>query len=112
MNIRYLLVLLIVSLASVGVQAQDVPAEIPEGETVEITFYSYNLGSAGITAEGTENLIAAFEAEHPNITVNGIGIPAGEITSRVQADLVAGTPPDVAQLIFDDMAFLATNRIA
>ncbi|MEO0564389.1 MAG: ABC transporter substrate-binding protein, partial [Chloroflexota bacterium] len=57
-------------------------------------------------------LIAAFEAEHPNITVEGIGIPAAEITSRVQADLVAGTPPDVAQLIFDDMDFLATNRIA
>ena len=112
MNIRFLLVFLLATVSFVTVQAQDVPAEIPEGETVEITFYSYNLGSAGVTADGTENLIAAFEAEHPNIKVEGIGVPAGEITSRVQADLVAGTPPDVAQLIFDDMDFLATNRIA
>jgi multiple sugar transport system substrate-binding protein len=111
-RIRLVVILLALTAVFVGANAQDVPPPIPEGEVVEITFYSYNLGSAGISAEGTLNLIAAFEEQHPNIKVEGIGVPGEEITSRVQADLIAGNPPDVAQLIFDDLDFLATNGIA
>ncbi len=78
-------------------------------EPVEITFYSYNIGSAGTFGEGALKLVAAFEESHPNIKINAVGVPGDQILSKTQADLVAGTPPDVVQLIFDDLDNIVTN---
>ncbi|MBN8595419.1 MAG: ABC transporter substrate-binding protein [Anaerolineae bacterium] len=100
--------LTVLALASLVV-AQDYLEPLPADQNVTISFYSYNLGSAGIGADGTRQLISEFQALHPNITVDGIGIPATEIVSRTQADLAAGTPPDVAQLIFNDLDFIVNN---
>jgi multiple sugar transport system substrate-binding protein len=91
------------------VGAQDGLAPLTSDQNVTITFYSYNLASAGIGAQGTEQLISEFEALHPNIDVEGIGVPATEIMPRTQADLAAGNPPDVAQLIFNDLDFIVNN---
>ncbi len=90
--------------------AQDFPT-IPEGETVTIRFYSYNLGNATF-GPGTEQLIAEFMELNPNVIVEGVAVPAGEMTARVQADIAAGTPPDVAQLIFDATDFIVNNFAA
>jgi multiple sugar transport system substrate-binding protein len=87
--------------------SQDFPT-IPEGETVTIRFYSYNLGNATF-GPGTEKLIAEFMEANPNIIVEGVAVPGGEMTARVQADIAAGTPPDVAQLIFDGKDFIVNN---
>lgn len=92
-----------------AVNAQDGLAPLPDDQNVTITFYSYNLGSAGIGAQGTEQMIAEFEALHPNITIDGIGVSSTDIMSRTQADLAAGNPPDVAQLIFNDLDFIVNN---
>jgi multiple sugar transport system substrate-binding protein len=74
---------------------------------VTITFYNYNLASAGLGRDATLELIANFEAKHPNIKVEGIGVPSNEILSRVQADIVAGQTVDVAQLVFRDLIYAA-----
>ncbi len=87
-------------------------AEIPPLDTrkkVTITFYNYNLASAGIGKEGTLQLINEFMEKHPNITVEGVGVSSGDMTTRVQADIVAGRTPDLAQLIFNDLDYMATN---
>ena len=96
-------------LVASAVSAQDGLAELSADQNVKITFYSYNLASAGIGADGTKQLISEFEALHPNITIDGIGVPSTEIMSRTQADLAAGNPPDVAQLIFNDLDFIVNN---
>lgn len=80
-------------------------AAVPD--PVTITFYNYNLASAGIGREATLELIAAFEAANPNIKVEPIGAPSNEILSRVQADMVAGIEVDVAQLVFRDLIYAA-----
>lgn len=90
-----------------SVAAQDFPS-IPEGETVTIRFYSYNLGNATF-GPGTESMIAEFMETHPNIIVEGVAVPSPDMTARVQADIAAGTPPDVAQLIFDGLDFFVNN---
>ncbi len=77
-------------------------------EPVTITFYSYNLGHATFGA-GTEKLIKEFMELNPHITVEGVAVPGAEINAKVQADLVAGNPPDVAQLIFDGLDHYVTN---
>ncbi len=92
-----------------AVGAQDGLAPLSADQNVTITFYSYNLASAGIGADGTKQLISEFESLHPNITIDGVGVPSTEIMSRTQADLAAGNPPDVAQLIFNDLDFIVNN---
>jgi multiple sugar transport system substrate-binding protein len=87
--------------------AQAIPATVDS--PVEITFYNYNLASAGIGADGTKKLIAEFEAANPNVKVNGIGVPANEMASRIQADLAAGNGPDIAQVVFQDLDYVAHN---
>jgi len=76
-------------------------------EPVTISFYNYNLASAGLGREATLELIAAFEEANPMIKVEAIGAPSNEILSRVQADMVAGQDVDVAQLVFRDLIYAA-----
>ncbi|MDO1583132.1 ABC transporter substrate-binding protein [Rhizobium oryzicola] len=76
---------------------------------VTITFYNYNLASASAGADATKELIAGFEKKFPNVKVEPIAVPSNEIMSRVQADIVAGRQPDVAQLVFRDLIYLATD---
>lgn len=76
-------------------------------EPVKITFYNYNLATAGIGREATLELIEAFEKANPMIDVEPIGAPSNEVLSRVQADMVAGLDVDVAQLVFRDLIYAA-----
>ncbi|AKR55827.1 Glycerol-3-phosphate ABC transporter, periplasmic glycerol-3-phosphate-binding protein [Devosia sp. H5989] len=78
-------------------------------EPVTITFYNYNLATASAGADATRELIAAFEAENPNIKVEPIGVPSNEIITRLQADMAAGQQPDVAQLVFRDLIYIASD---
>lgn len=105
---RTLLLTALAALAGAGLtgpaRAQMAPAVT---EPVKITFYNYNLASAGIGRDATLELIAAFEAANPDIKVEPIGAPSNEILSRVQADMVAGVEVDVAQLVFRDLIYAA-----
>jgi multiple sugar transport system substrate-binding protein len=93
--------------AATSAFGQQIPA--PTNTPVTITYYNYNLASAGIGAEGTKELIAEFMAAYPHIKVEGIPVSSGQIIARVQADLAAGRIPDVAQLIFSDLDFVVRN---
>jgi multiple sugar transport system substrate-binding protein len=77
----------------------------PSSTPVTISYYNYNLASAGIGAEATKELIAEFTAAHPHIKVEGVPVASGQIVARVQADIVAGRIPDVTQLVFSDLDF-------
>lgn len=82
---------------------------LKKDQQVTISFYNYNLASAGIGAEGTKQLISEFEAANPNIKVEGVPAPSNEILARLQADVVAGRTPDVAQIVFADYEFAINN---
>ena len=81
----------------------------PSTAPVSISYYNSNLASAGIGAEATKELIAEFTAANPHVKVEGVPVSSGQIIARVQADLVAGRTPDVAQLIFSDLDFIVRN---
>ncbi|MCD2172099.1 ABC transporter substrate-binding protein [Rhizobium sp. C4] len=87
--------------------AGDIPAKVEA--PVTISYYNYNLATAGIGGEATKKLIAEFEAANPNIKVNGVGVTSAEISTRVQADVAAGRGPDVAQMVFSDFDFMVHN---
>jgi multiple sugar transport system substrate-binding protein len=77
-------------------------------QPVTITFYNYNLASAGLGADATRKLIAEFMAANPNVTVEGIGYSSAD-ASRIQADLAAGLPVDLVQTVFSDLDFAVQN---
>lgn len=76
---------------------------------VSIRFYNYNLASAGLGREGTLEMLDTFAQSNPLITVEGVPVPAAEVMSRVQADVIAGQGPDIAQIIFADLGYLVEN---
>ena len=78
-------------------------------EPVTIRFYNYNLASAGLGREGTLEMLSTFAEANPNITVEGVPVPSSEVMSRVQADVIAGQGPDIAQIIFADLGYLVEN---
>lgn len=84
--------------------------ELTEDQKVEIVFESYNLGNAGIWSDTINTLLDEFMTEHPNITVTGqpSDVTNGTAAS-VQQQVLAGDPPDVAQLIFNELDFAATT---
>lgn len=75
-------------------------------EPVTLVFESYNYGSDDLGGEGTQMLIDEFEAEHPDITIDPIGRPAGDIHTSIQAAAVADQAPDVAQIGWSKWPFV------
>lgn len=80
----------------------------PAGQTTKISFYSYNLAIAS-QKDGVMQMISEFEAAHPDIKIDAIPIASTEINTKVQADIAAGTRPDVAQLVFDGLDYAVKN---
>lgn len=103
-------VLLAGLVASMSAFAQAIPSTVDR--PVEITFYNYNLATAGAGQDATRKLLKEFAELNPNIKVKGVGVTGPEMASRTQADIVAGRGPDVAQIIFKDLDYLALNMKA
>ena len=77
-------------------------------------FESYNLTQAGVWTDTVNQLVSEFEEAHPNITVKaqptqGAAAAAGNYVGSVQTQLLAGNPPDVAQLTYDALEYTATQ---
>ena len=106
MNRKTFLLSAVALLAAGPAFAQAIPATVDQ--PVTITFYNYNLGSAGIGADATRKLINEFMAVNPNVTVEGVPYSSAD-ASRIQADLAAGLPVDLVQTVFSDLDFAVTN---
>ena len=103
----------LLALASLGFTALTGMASAQMAASVDapvtITFYNYNLATASAGADATRELIAEFEAANPNIKIEAVGVPSNEIVTRLQADMAAGQQPDVAQLVFRDLIYIASD---
>jgi multiple sugar transport system substrate-binding protein len=87
--------------------AQQAPLTVDK--PVTITFYNYNLGSAGNGKDATERLIAEFMAANPNIKVQGVPYSSSDGNARLQADLAASRSVDLVQLGFNSLDYAVTN---
>lgn len=103
---KTLLASLLAFSTAVPVLAQTMAPSIDQ--PVTITFYNYNLATAGLGADATQKLINEFMAANPNVTVDGIGYSSAD-SSRIQADLAAGQPVDLVQTVFSDLDFSVHN---
>ena len=111
MNRRNALQLMLASSVSIAALSKAAFAEMAPAidQPITISFYDYNLASAGLGADATNELIANFTKANPKVTVNPIGVASNQILARVQADIVAGQQPDVAQMVFRDMIYIAED---
>jgi multiple sugar transport system substrate-binding protein len=87
-----------------------VPALAP-GQEVAITWETYNLGGATAGTDTVNALVDRFEELNPTIDVTAQAPQGGtaEITQSVLRQVVAGSPPDVAQMIFSDLRYIASD---
>jgi len=95
--------------ASSGQARVSYPPPIPADKQVSISFANYNVASAGIGKEATEQLANEFMQQHPNIKVVFRPVASPDITAKTQAEVVAGDPPDLAQLVFSDLDFIVNG---
>ncbi|WP_047224388.1 ABC transporter substrate-binding protein [Frankia coriariae] len=86
--------------------------ELSPDQKVSIVFESYNLTSTGTWKPVIEGLLADFHTAHPNITVKGqppqgVTGTSTDYVSSVKNQILAGNPPDVAQITFNALRFAA-----
>jgi multiple sugar transport system substrate-binding protein len=89
--------------------AQSYPPPLTPDQKVSISFTNYNVAQAGIGKEATEQLVNEFMQQHPNIDVQFRPVLSSDITTKTQAEVVAGNPPDLAQLGMADVEFIASD---
>ena len=71
---------------------------------VTIDFLSYNYGTPDIGGQGTQELLDAFHAAHPEIVVKPQGVAVKDVLTKLRTDAAAGAAPDVAQVGWSKMA--------
>ncbi|MFC4012549.1 ABC transporter substrate-binding protein [Nonomuraea purpurea] len=79
------------------------------GGPVTISFLSYNYGTPDLGGQGTQQLIDAFQREHPDIRIKPQGVATKDVLTKLRTDTAAGSPPDVAQIGWSKMAEAATS---
>lgn len=78
-----------------------------ETKQIELTFIR-NLGNEAFT-QAYEEIVAAFEAKHPNIKINMQSMHWGnEYELRLRTELVAGNPPDIMAIDSPNLALYAS----
>jgi sn-glycerol 3-phosphate transport system substrate-binding protein len=79
-------------------------AAAASGQTITLSFLSYNYGTPDLGGQGTKELIDAFEAANPTIKIKPQGVPVANALTEAQTEAAAGDPPDVAQIGWSKMA--------
>jgi putative chitobiose transport system substrate-binding protein len=80
-----------------------------EKAAVTIEFWTIALGDA--FADYINGMIAAYEAEHPDVRIKWVDVSGGEVAEKFLAALVGGTPPDLVN-IYDLPRFLQFEVLA
>lgn len=84
--------------------------EQPEAEEpVTITYYTFS--AAPDHLEDLDQMIAAFEAEHPNIQVEVETAPFDDYFTRLQALIAGGEAPDVFELNYENFVSYAARDV-
>jgi len=90
--------------------ASSSPGDTTVSEPVTITYN--NFISNGGNEPNLDTIVAAFEAENPNITVDVTTLPYGDYFTALQTDLVAGTEADVFDIEFANYRSYVESGVA
>lgn len=86
-----------------------IPAVSAQGDEIVIRFANFTAGQD--RAEELDAIIAAFEADNPNIKIEPFNMPFGDYFTMLQADFAGGDPPDVFELNYENFVAFAANDV-
>ena len=89
------------------VQTPEDKEDEPAAEPVTITYCNFN--SSGGNEETLAKMVAAFEAEHPNIKVEVETIGYDDYFTQMQTRVAGGTAPDCYELNIENFAAYANK---
>jgi multiple sugar transport system substrate-binding protein len=78
-------------------------------ESVTLKYATFT--GSGDRADDMDTLVKAFEAENPDIKIEVTGTPFNDYFTLLQADFVAGQPPDVLELNYENSVAYAANGV-
>lgn len=78
-------------------------------EPVTVRYATFT--GSGDRAEELDQIIQAFQAEYPHITIEVTEAPFDNYFTMLQADFVAGEPPDVLELNYENFVAYAANDV-
>ncbi len=76
-----------------------------------VTIRYFNFTSSPDHLDDLAEIVAAFEAEHPNIKIETSDAPYGDYPTVLQADFAGGDPPDVFELEYQTFVNYAANDV-
>ena len=85
------------------------PAVQAQGDPVVIRYANFTAGQD--RAAELDEIIAAFEAENPNIQIEPYNMPFGDYFTLLQADFAGGEPPDAFELNYENFVAFAANDV-
>lgn len=98
MSRKFLFILAVLLLAVVPLAAQDA-----------VTLRYFTFSAAPDYLEELDTIIAGFNAENPNITIEVSTAPFSDYFTLLQADVVSGDAPDVFELNYENFVTYAAN---
>lgn len=97
-RLTIVLLILLIGISMVPTLAQD-----------DVTIRYFTFSAAPDHLEDLDTIIAAFEAENPNISVEVSTAPFADYFTLLQADVVSGDAPDVFELNYESFVTYAAN---
>ena len=85
------------------------PAVQAQGDPVVIRYANFTAGQD--RAAELDEIIAAFEAENPNIQIEPYNMPFGDYFTLLQADFAGGEAPDAFELNYENFVAFAANDV-
>lgn len=86
--------------------AEESPAEEP-GEQISLSYFTFS--AAPDHLEDLESIIAAFEAENPNITIETQTAAYDDYFTSLQTQVAGGTAPDTFELNYENFVTYARS---
>ena len=79
-------------------------------DPVTVRYFNFTAGSDYL--DELETIIAAFEAENPNVTIEVDTAPFGDYFTLLQTDIISGDAPDVFELNYENfVTYAATGSL-
>ena len=85
------------------------PVEEPADDAEPVTISYFTFSAAPDHLEDLDNIIAAFEAEHPNITIETQTASYDDYFTSLQTQIAGGTAPDTFELNYENFVTYARS---
>ncbi|NJL94933.1 MAG: extracellular solute-binding protein [Anaerolineae bacterium] len=95
----------------VGLLVSLLVAALPLQAQEDITLRYFTFSAAPDYLEELDEIVAAFEAENPGITVEVSTAPFSDYFTLLQADFVGNNPPDAFELNYENFVTYAANDV-